>query len=102
MGRSTRRMGGGWRFGRRAKAGYESDRFRLMVLDREQKTTRELMPKFDRWVDEFVWDPSSEAFLFTSANAGEEKIYSVDMQTWPPSSLSRSGHITRCQASFQM
>ena len=30
-------------------------KFRLMVIDRETRTIEELMPKFDRWVDEFAW-----------------------------------------------
>ena len=34
MGRLIRRMGSTWRFGRRRRAGYESDRFRLMLYDR--------------------------------------------------------------------
>ncbi len=42
-------------FRSQARGGFESDKFRLMVMDREKKTIRDLMPKFDRWVDEFVW-----------------------------------------------
>src|SRR6202044_2846500 len=57
-----------------ARAGYESDRFRLMLFDRASKETKELLPKFDRWVDEFVW-ASKSTLYFTSGNAGEEKIF---------------------------
>ena len=42
-------------FRSQVKAGYESDKFRLMVMDRGTKAIRELMPKFDRWIDEYVW-----------------------------------------------
>ncbi|HTV57178.1 MAG TPA: S9 family peptidase, partial [Terriglobia bacterium] len=34
-----------------ARAGYESDRFRLVIYDRQTKTIKDLMPRFDRWVD---------------------------------------------------
>jgi dipeptidyl aminopeptidase/acylaminoacyl peptidase len=57
-------------FRSQARAGYESDRFRLMLFDREKKTTRELMSKFDRWVDEFVWAKDASAVYFASGDAG--------------------------------
>ncbi len=62
-------------FRSQARAGYESDRFRLMVMDREEGTTRELMPKFDRWVDEFVWAPDSKAIYFVSADEGVAPVF---------------------------
>ena len=43
------------------RAGYESDKFRLAVYDRETKTTKELRPKFENWVDEFAWAPIRKA-----------------------------------------
>ncbi len=56
------------------RAGYESDRFRLMLFDRASKTTKELLPKFDRWVNEIFWSPVSTVY-FTSGNQGEERIF---------------------------
>jgi dipeptidyl aminopeptidase/acylaminoacyl peptidase len=64
-------------FRSQARAGYESDRFRLMLYDREAKSTKEL-PKFEGWVDEFVWTPNSAGLIFTSAIEGEEAIYGVN------------------------
>jgi dipeptidyl aminopeptidase/acylaminoacyl peptidase len=63
------------------RAGYESDRFRLMLFDRGTKTTKELSstwvhPKFDLWIDEFVWH-SESLILFTSADQGEEPIRAI-------------------------
>src|ERR1039458_9109872 len=34
-----------------ARAGYESDRFRLVVYDRAAGTVKDLLPSFDRWVE---------------------------------------------------
>ncbi len=42
-----------WRMQKRA--GYESDRFRLVVYNRETHAIREVLPNFDRWVDEEAW-----------------------------------------------
>ena len=60
------------------QAGFESDRFRLMLFDREKKTMQELMPKFDRWVDEFTWAPHWDEIFFAAGDQGDENLYSVD------------------------
>jgi dipeptidyl aminopeptidase/acylaminoacyl peptidase len=64
-------------FRSQARAGYESDRFQLMVLDRETMKSSELMPKFDRWVDEFVWSPDSKAIYLAGGDSGEEPVYQL-------------------------
>jgi len=98
-------------FRSQARAGYEADRFRLMVFDRSgasqqvsepvvqpvSKSTgtkkgaaktnvaapetmgplRELLPRFDRWVDEFVWAPDSKTIYFVSGEMGEANVLSV-------------------------
>jgi dipeptidyl aminopeptidase/acylaminoacyl peptidase len=66
-------------FRSQARAGYESDRFRLMLYDRQTKTAQELPKKLDAWIDEFIWDPTSKIFYFTSAAAGVEPVFSVDV-----------------------
>jgi len=58
------------------RAGYESDKFRLVVYDRAAKTIKDLLPKFDNWVEEFAWSPDSVIY-FTASEKGEIPIYSV-------------------------
>jgi dipeptidyl aminopeptidase/acylaminoacyl peptidase len=62
-----------------ARAGYESDKFRLMLYDRAAKTTKDLLPKFENWVDEFVWAPNSEQIFFVSGDQGESPIFETVM-----------------------
>ena len=62
-------------FRSQARATYESDRFRLMLFDRLAGTTKELMPKLDRWVDEFAWNPENPEICFTSADHGQERVF---------------------------
>jgi dipeptidyl aminopeptidase/acylaminoacyl peptidase len=73
-----------------ARAGYESDKFRLMVLERASKSAsqqvsgsavRDLLPKFDDWVDEFAWGLGSRSIYFTSGNRGEGDIYQVSIDS---------------------
>ena len=57
-----------------ARAGYEADKFRLMLYDRSAKTIKDLLPKLDNWVDEFAWSPNSKNLFFTSGTEGEAPI----------------------------
>jgi dipeptidyl aminopeptidase/acylaminoacyl peptidase len=68
-------------FRSQARAGYESDRFRLMLFDRSSKETKDLLPKFDRWVDEFVWSPDSKAIYLVSADEGLAPIFRTVLST---------------------
>jgi len=64
-----------------ARAGYESDKFRLVLYDRGSKSTKDLLPNFDNWVDEFAWAPSSQEIFLTSGHRGEADIYVWNLTT---------------------
>jgi dipeptidyl aminopeptidase/acylaminoacyl peptidase len=66
-----------WRMQKRAA--YESDRFRLVVYDRGTNEIREVLPNFDRWVDEEGWGPDSKVIYFTAGQTGEEPIFVGDL-----------------------
>ncbi|HXA85742.1 MAG TPA: S9 family peptidase, partial [Candidatus Dormibacteraeota bacterium] len=67
-----------WRMQKRA--GYESDRFRLVVYDRKSGTITNLTEAFDQWVETIAWSPDSKYIYFTSENKGEAPIYRLDIQ----------------------
>jgi len=61
-----------------ARAGYESDKFRLLVYDRAAKTLTNVLPDFDLWVDEFAWwSMESDVIFFTAGDSGEEPVFST-------------------------
>jgi dipeptidyl aminopeptidase/acylaminoacyl peptidase len=62
-----------------ARAGYESDRFRLVVYDRGKKQIKELLPSFDRWVDEEAWGTDSKEIYFTAGDVGQEPVFHVSL-----------------------
>ncbi len=62
-----------------ARAGYESDKFRLVLYDRQSKQIKDILPNFDRWVDEFAWAPDSKTIYFVAGDKGEAPIFSVGM-----------------------
>jgi dipeptidyl aminopeptidase/acylaminoacyl peptidase len=64
-------------FRSQARAGFESDRFRLMLFDRSESSIKELVPRFENWVDEFVWSSDSKKIYFASGEEGEVNILST-------------------------
>jgi dipeptidyl aminopeptidase/acylaminoacyl peptidase len=62
-----------------ARAGYESDKFRLVVYDRAAKTLRDLLPSFDRWVEEFAWGTDSKKIYLAAGTEGEAPIFEATL-----------------------
>lgn len=60
-----------------ARAGFESDRWRLMLYDRSTQTTRELLPTWDRNTDGYFYAPDGGAIYLETTDAGREKLYRV-------------------------
>jgi len=56
------------------RAGYESDRWRLMLLERSTGRVTGLTENLDRWVNSFTWTPDSNALFFTTADRGRQAI----------------------------
>ncbi|HYR22684.1 MAG TPA: S9 family peptidase [Chthoniobacterales bacterium] len=54
-----------------ARAGFEADKWRLFVQDRQSGKTRDLTEKFDRSVGSFSWDSTSEFIYFSYESAGQ-------------------------------
>jgi dipeptidyl aminopeptidase/acylaminoacyl peptidase len=57
------------------RAGFESDRWRLMLYDRSTKTTRELLPAWDRNADAYFFAPDMSALYVNTTDAGREKLF---------------------------
>jgi len=68
------------------RAGYESDRFRLMLYERATGKITDMTPNFDRWVDAMAWSRDSKTIYFTAENEGEAPIYALRIDgenKWP-------------------
>ena len=73
-----------------ARAGYESDKFRLVLYDRAAKTEIDLLKgsklpnmesiKFDTWVEEFVWEEDSRYIDFVSGAKGNTFLYGIGIK----------------------
>ena len=61
--------------------GYESDRFRLAIIDRATGQKTVLTEHFDNWVDNFKWSNDSKAIYFLGEVRGYEPLYKVTLKT---------------------
>jgi dipeptidyl aminopeptidase/acylaminoacyl peptidase len=60
-----------------SRAGYESDRWQLMVYDRASGLSRSLTEALDRWVASYAWSPDSTRLLFTTEDRGRQGIHMI-------------------------
>jgi dipeptidyl aminopeptidase/acylaminoacyl peptidase len=66
------------------RPGYESDRWRLTLYDRNNADRTDLSDRFDQWTDGFIWGHDSRTIYFVSGHEGHSLIYAAD--TRPASS----------------
>ncbi len=64
-------------FRSQARAGYESDRFRLLVLDRATGRTNSLSENLDRWVGSVTWSPDSTRLFYTVEDRGRTGLQMI-------------------------
>jgi dipeptidyl aminopeptidase/acylaminoacyl peptidase len=86
-------------FRSQVRPGYESDRFRLMVFNRDDKTIHEVLPKFDHWVDEFVWAPDSKTIYLASGELGDENVFSTQVDLPEATAIANEAEYTELQIS---
>ncbi len=63
------------------RAGFESDKYRLMLYNRETGEITNLTENFDRSVGEVVWAPDARFIFFTAEDQGYNSIYRIDIKT---------------------
>jgi dipeptidyl aminopeptidase/acylaminoacyl peptidase len=67
-----------------ARAGFESDRWRLMFYDRAAKTSREVLPKWDRNADAYFFDPSGIMLAVQTTDEGRDKLFYIQARAANP------------------
>jgi dipeptidyl aminopeptidase/acylaminoacyl peptidase len=73
------------------RAGFESDRFRLVLYDRASGATRELAQGFDDWVEDYEWAPDSRSIFFLSHVKGRGVIERAAVTGGPATLVWRGG-----------
>lgn len=67
-------------YGSMARAGFESDRVRLMFWDRQTRTSREVLPRWDRNADSYRFAPDMSMMYVATADHGRDKLFVVPMR----------------------
>ncbi|PYT94218.1 MAG: S9 family peptidase [Acidobacteria bacterium] len=58
-------------------AGYEADRWRVMLYDRQTRKIENLTEGFDRSADELAWPADSKTIYFTAENETQKPVYAM-------------------------
>lgn len=66
-------------FRSQARPGLESDRWRLMVLDRLTGRANSVSEGLDRWVGSYVWSPDSTRLFFTVEDRGRTSVQMIQL-----------------------
>jgi dipeptidyl aminopeptidase/acylaminoacyl peptidase len=74
------------------RAGYESDRFRLQLIERSTGKIVNLTDKFDHWVESVAWASDSSKLYFTSEDTGDSPIYSIEVSGGQPNEIVRGSN----------
>lgn len=75
------------------RPGFESDRFRLMLMDRRSGAIRSLTESLDFWVEDFRWAPDSASIVFASQVRGRDMLYRVPVSGGVPVPLWTGGSV---------
>ena len=60
-----------------SRAGFEADRWQLVLYDRATGKTHSLTPDFDSWVETFAWAPDSRTIYFEAEEKAAKPLWSV-------------------------
>lgn len=80
-----------WRAQRRA--GFESDRFGIWIMDLQSGGRRELAPAWDRSPDQIAWSSDGRSLLATADDDGAKKLFRIDVADGAVRALSSGGSI---------
>jgi dipeptidyl aminopeptidase/acylaminoacyl peptidase len=58
-------------------AGYEADRWRVMLYDRQSGKNESISDGFDRSANELAWSPDSKTIYFTAENETQQPVYAM-------------------------
>ena len=61
------------------RAGFESDRWRLMFYDRARRTAVEVLPRWDRNADAYSFTPDGRGLYVVTADRGRDKLFHVTL-----------------------
>ena len=74
------------------RAGFEADRWQLMLYDRQTNKARTLADQFDIHVEGYVFSPDSKKLYLVAGERGLQPIYTIPVTGGTPSKLIADGY----------
>ena len=81
-----------WRAQRRA--GFEADRFAVMLMDLKTGASREVDPGFDRSTDRIQWSADGKTLYATAEDVGQAPLFAIEVRTGKVKPLTGAGRVT--------
>jgi dipeptidyl aminopeptidase/acylaminoacyl peptidase len=78
-------------FRAQSRAGFEADRWQLVLLDRTTGATRSLTPQWDHSVDGLTWSPDSRFLVLEAEDQGIKPLWRIAIEGGDPVRLTTSG-----------
>jgi dipeptidyl aminopeptidase/acylaminoacyl peptidase len=73
------------------RAGFEADRWQLMLYDRKAGTHRSATPDFDRSVDDYTFSPDGATVYFAAEDQGAVPLFRLDLSAGAPQAIVTGG-----------
>ena len=75
------------------RAGFEADRFHLMLLDRQSGVKRPLTRNWDRSIVSFAWSRDGKSLFATTDHLGQRPLWSIDIKTGRAAAITAAGEV---------
>jgi dipeptidyl aminopeptidase/acylaminoacyl peptidase len=75
------------------RAGFESDRFHLVLLDLASGVKKPLTQNWDRSIQSFAWSRDGKSLFATADHLGQRPLWAVDAATGRASAITGDGHV---------
>ncbi|PWT82311.1 MAG: S9 family peptidase [Blastocatellia bacterium] len=76
------------------RAGYEADKWRLMLYDRSSRRHRSLTDAFDRSVESPLWSSDGQSIYFNAEDRGEMPLFVLPASGGTPRALTPGTHVS--------
>lgn len=76
------------------RAGFEADRFHLVLMDVATGTRRAVAESWDRSINDLAWTADGSALIVTADDLGQSPLFRVDVRSGQVSALTEAGHVS--------
>jgi dipeptidyl aminopeptidase/acylaminoacyl peptidase len=77
-----------------ARPGYESDRFRIVLMSWPKGKKRILTENWDRSPSSFCWSADGKTIYTTAANIGQKSLFAIDVKTAKVRTIVKEGRVS--------